>query len=204
MMSIEVYHPRWYYHEVLTTTEISTINEIFQDYIEDDNNFKQPPGWNCNVQTSYQVGENDTPEWKEFLNIIRPYVDDMLSMVRAKAVEVLPQEAWVNKYNPGDSQELHDHCTPNTNLSMVYFHRLNDDDNCQFKFKDPEHSNYMMEGLADLMVLPCEQYHTPPVKQGSIIFFPSHYPHLVSPHRGTQTRITFSANFYLVPYGWRG
>ena len=39
----------------------------------------------------------------------------------------------------------------------------------------------------------------PDVKQGDVIIFPSHYLHLVSPHRGTKTRITISANFNLVP-----
>ena len=203
MSTLETFAPSWYYHEVLKSTEIVGINETFSKYINDESNFSQPPAWNCNVQTSYGC-DNGTPQWTFFMDTIKPYLEDFLEKVQCNAVEVLPQEAWVNKYNPGDSQEAHDHCTPNTNLSMVYFHRLNADDNCDFKFFNRDHSYYRVQGLSDIIALPFEQTTTPAVRQGSIIFFPSHYPHLVSPHRGTQTRITFSANFYIVPKGWRG
>ena len=203
MSTLEVFAPSFYYHEVLKDTEIVGINETFSKYINDESNFSQPPAWSCNVQSSYGC-DNKTPEWAFFIETITPYMNDFLSQVSNSALDVLTQEAWVNKYNPGDSQEMHDHCTPNTNISMVYFHRLNDDDNCEFRFVNHDHSFYRAQGLSDLIALPFDQTTTPSVKQGSIIFFPSHYPHLVTPHRGTQTRITFSANFYVVPHGWRG
>jgi len=106
--------------------------------------------------------------------------------------------AWVNKYNPGDSQETHDHCDPTNNLSMVYFHTLNDDDGCVFKFVNNEHGHLTSQGLGVLNT-PSQPMTVPDVKQGDVIIFPSHYLHLVSPHRGTKTRITISANFNLVP-----
>lgn len=203
MSTLEIFAPSFYYHETLKPDEIASIDEAFRDYIENDNNFSQPPAWNCNVQSSYGC-DNSTPEWKVLMDNISPYLNDFLQKVDSDAVDCLLQEAWVNKYNPGDSQEMHDHCTPNSNLSVVYFHRLNDDDNCQFKFYNRDHNYYQLQGLSDIIALPFEMHHTPSVGSGSIIIFPSHYPHLVSPHRGTQTRITFSANFYIVPHGWRG
>ena len=47
-----------------------------------------------------------------------------------------------------------------------------------------------------------EMVTKPKVSQGDVLFFPSHYPHLVSPHRGTRERITFSANFKVIPKGF--
>ena len=50
------------------------------------------------------------------------------------------QKGWVNKYDPGDSQEIWNICDSQCNLSMVYFHTLNNDDGCQFKFCNTDYA----------------------------------------------------------------
>ena len=202
---IEVFSPKWYYINKLEEEKQNKVSELFKDFIDDDSNFKQPPAWNCNIQCSYQHENNSKAPWDAWLEIVRPQFDNFIEEVGClQDIEILPQEAWVNKYLPGDSQEYHNHCTPNTNISMVYFHTVNEDDNCKFKFHNGEHGEYQLTGLSDLIKIPNTQYTEPKIEQGSIIFFPSFYPHLVSPHRGTKQRITFAANFYIVPQGWRG
>ncbi len=202
---IEVFNPKWYYIDKIEEEKQQEINELFKEFIDNEDNFAQPPAWNCNLQCSYQHKNNSQAPWDKWLEIMRPQFDKFVDSIGAKQdIEILPQEAWVNKYNPGDSQEMHNHCTPNTNISLVYFHTINDDDDCNFKFYNNEHGDYQLTGLSDVLKMPVSQNTMPKVESGSVIYFPSFYPHLVSPHRGTKTRITFAANFYVVPEGWRG
>ena len=202
---IEVFSPKWYHIGKLEEEKQKQVDELFKDFINNDNNFAQPPVWNCNLKSSFQHANNSTASWDQWLEIIRPQFNEFVEEIGClQEIEILPQEAWINKYRPGDSQELHTHCTPNTNISMVYFHTINKNDNCQFKFYNQEYNDYQLTGLSDLLKLPVSQNTIPKIEQGNIIFFPSFYPHLVSPHRGTSDRVTFAANFYIVPQGWAG
>ena len=198
-MTIQVFNPKWYFQSRLGPRSQLIVDELFREYISNENNFRQPEDWNCIVQTSWSNKPDDSAPYGEWLDVIRPIFDKFIEEVGAKTdIEILPMNAWVNKYNPGDSQETHDHCDPSNNLSMVYFHTLNDDDGCVFKFVNPEHGHLTSQGL-NVLNTPSQPMTVPDVKQGDVIIFPSHYLHLVSPHRGTKTRITISANFNLVP-----
>ena len=199
-MTVQVFCPKWYFQTRLSDEAIEQTKELFDEFLNNDDHFHQPPSWSCNVQSSWQkMNESDGP-WTEWLNILQPVWNEFMDEVGVmQNVEIAPSNAWANKYNPGDSQETHDHCTPTSNLSMVYFHTLNDDDGCEFMFYNVEHAAYQMQGLSDTLKAPTMQTTKPDVKVGDIIIFPSHYHHLVSPHRGTKTRITFSLNFQVYP-----
>ena len=199
-MTIQVFNPKWYFQSRLGPRSQLIVDELFREYISNENNFRQPEDWNCIVQTSWSNKPDDSAPYGEWLDVIRPIFDKFIEEVGAKTdIEILPMNAWVNKYNPGDSQETHDHCDPSNNLSMVYFHTLNDDDGAEFAFYNVEHAAYQMQGLSDTVKSPTQQTTVPKVVEGDIIIFPSHYHHLVSPHRGTKTRITFSLNFQIRP-----
>ena len=198
-MTLQVFCPKWYFQTRLSDEAIEQTKELFDEFLNNNDHFHQPPSWSCNVQSSWQkMDESDGP-WTEWLNILKPVWNEFMDEVGVmQNVEIAPNNAWANKYNPGDSQETHDHCTPSSNLSMVYFHTLNDDDGCVFKFVNTEHGHLTSQGL-NVLNTPSQPMTVPDVKQGDVIIFPSHYLHLVSPHRGTKTRITISANFNLVP-----
>ena len=55
-------------------------------------------------------------------------------------------------------------------------------------------------GYNKMFQIPNKPVSVPKVNSGDLIFFPSFYPHFVTPHffRGFE-RITFSANFLIVP-----
>jgi hypothetical protein len=198
-MTIQVFNPKWYFQSQLGPRSQLIIDELFREYIANENNFHQPEDWNCNVQTSWSTKPDESAPYGEWLDVLRPIFDKFIEEVGSKTdIEILPMNAWVSKYNSGDSQEAHDHCDPTNNLSMVYFHTVNDDDGCAFKFINTEHQLYKSQGL-DVLNAPSQQVTVPEVKKGDVIIFPSHYLHLVSPHRGTTTRITISANFNVVP-----
>ena len=199
-MTLQIFCPKWYFQSSLTDDAIKQTNELFDEFVKNDENFHQPPMWNCNVQSSWERTPESKGPWTEWVNIIKPVWNEFLETVGARCnIEVVPQNAWVNRYDPGDSQEMHDHCTPSSNLSMVYFHTLNDDDGCEFMFYNTEHAAYQMQGLSDTLQSPTQPTTKPSVRSGDILIFPSHYHHLVSPHRGTKTRITFSLNFQVYP-----
>ena len=198
-MTIQVFNPKWYFQSTLGPQAYQKTVDLFRDYIDNPSNFRQPDDWNCNVQTSWSNQPDESAPYGEWLDVLRPIFDKFIEEVGSRAdIQILPMNAWINKYNPGESQEAHDHCDPTNNLSMVFFHTLNDDDGCAFKFINTEHQLYKSQGL-DILNAPSQQVTVPKVKSGDVLIFPSHYLHLVSPHRGTKTRITISANFNLVP-----
>lgn len=199
-MTLQVFCPKWYFQTKLSTLLIQETRDLFDVFLNEDSHFHSPPMWNCNVQSTWQRKPEGDGPWSEWMGTIKPVFDEFIDNVGAQGkIEITPQNAWANRYNPGDSQEVHDHCTPTSNLSMVYFHTLNDDDKCSFMFYNTEHAAYQMQGLSDTLSTPTQQTTTPAVEEGTIIIFPSHYHHLVSPHRGTKTRITFSLNFQVYP-----
>jgi hypothetical protein len=198
-MTIQVFNPKWYFQSTLGSQAYQKTVDLFRDYIDNPSNFRQPDDWNCNVQTSWSNQPDESAPYGEWLDVLRPIFDKFIEEVGSKVdIQILPMNAWINKYNPGESQEAHDHCDPSNNLSMVFFHTINDDDGCAFKFINTEHQLYKSQGL-DILNAPSQQVTVPKVKSGDVLIFPSHYLHLVSPHRGTKTRITISANFNLVP-----
>jgi hypothetical protein len=202
-MTIQVFCPKWYYQGQLSEENQTEVRDLFSDFLSNSDNFAQPETWKCNVTSSFQTEGNMNAPWDKFMNIMKPSFDELIDQTGAlQEIQVLIENAWANKYNPGDSQEYHDHCTPSSNLSMVYFYELNDDDGCEFVFYNGEHAPYKLSGLADTIMCPVEMVTKPKVSQGDVLFFPSHYPHLVSPHRGTRERITFSANFKVIPKGF--
>ena len=102
-------------------------------------------------------------------------------------------EAWLNKYERGDSQEVHTHIgADNCTFSCSYFaqYALND---ARFLFYDPDQTKHLgdftkhYDGVVNTWF--------PDVQEGDIIIFPSWIHHQVEPHRSDTTRITVSANF---------
>ena len=194
------FNPKWYFHSSLSLDNQQITQKMFENFISDDENFHQPKTWNCDVQSSWAKKSDLNGPWDDWMSVIDSVWSEFIdTMGTQRSIEILLQDAWVNKYNPGDSQEMHDHCGAECNLSMVYFHTINDDDGCQFQFCNTDFGVYSMQGLSDTLKLPTSNLTIPKVSQGDILIFPSHYYHLVSPHRGTKTRITFSLNFKIIP-----
>ena len=194
------FNPKWYFHSSLSVDNQQITQKLFDKFISDGENFYQPKSWNCNVQSSLGKSDELSSPWKKWMPIIDLVCGEFVDTIGTYCpVEILFRDGWINKYNPGDSQEMHEHCDSQSNLSMVYFHTLNDDDGCQFKFCNTDYASYQMQGLSNTLKLPSDAFTIPEVSQGDFLIFPSHYYHLVSPHRGTKTRITFSLNFRINP-----
>lgn len=195
-MAINYFCPKWYSHHHLKDEEINKINLLFDDYINNLKNFENPKNWECNVKSSLYLDSNEDEIWRNLFTIFQPYLIELIKeSCFQKEIKVYPVEMWVNKYDRGDFQEYHDHCSRDSNLSMVYFHQLNEDDGCKFQFYNDMHQLYKLSGLDNIFNLDgISHAFVPNISRGSIIFFPSNYIHSVSLHKGSKTRITFSAN----------
>ena len=199
-MSVEMFAPAWYYVGDVNEEYQKRIEDLFKPFISNDDNFSDAVGWNCNVQTSFQHANNGSAPWTQWLECLRPQVDEFMDELQPLCdIEIIPQEAWVNKYHKGDHQEYHDHAVPQCNLSMVYFHTLTPGEMSNFKFYNNSHSLYKSCGLVDVFNLPTGFAIEPKIRQGSLVIFPSFYPHYVTPNNSDHERVTLSGNFWVVP-----
>ena len=111
-----------------------------------------------------------------------------------KDIHVNLWAAWVNYYQRGCYQEIHDHVSVGCDLSGVMF--LNDGpDFSKFYFFNRLNTN-LTTNLSDL--LDFEDSFTPFVNVGDVLVFPSSLCHGVSQHRSDTVRRTFSFNIQIV------
>ena len=199
-MTVQVFSPKWFFHDRLSEEDQQETKEMFSDFLNNEDNFQQPKGWSCNIRTSW-MHENNTKElWNGWLKNLKPTMDRFVAEVGTKCdVDIIMDNSWANKYDIGNYQEVHDHSdSMRTNISMVYFYEIDEDD-VGFRFYNKEHSTIRLLGIDEVVNTPDEQLTIPKGKKGDVLMFPSHYLHLVTPYKGTNTRITFSANFTIRP-----
>ena len=198
-MTVEMFTPRWYYKGKVPFENQQEIERTFEEFMDLEKNFINPDNINGELLTSYGLPTNQSAPWERWLEFIKPCLSEMVDQLKPKRdIEVVLQEAWVNRYQKGHYQEYHCHSVQHCNLAAVYFYRL--EGGCtNFKFYNNQHAAYKACGLDDMFEIPTAATITPKVQQGDIIIFPAHYPHLVSPNKSEFERITFSANFDVVP-----
>ena len=193
MSNLKLFAPYFYWHGSLLESHVKQIDRIFKRFIDNENNFKLDPGWDCTLKTSFKTKQSmEFLGWNTFNEIM---IDHIKSFLNDTESNILPVNYWCNKYEPGDSQEIHTHVGEKSNISLVYFHTVSEENNCDFVFYDREYrdSHFASGFMED--ELPKSENCRPKVKSGDFIVFPSHYPHYVTTHKGIGTRITFSANY---------
>ena len=191
---IKYFNPKWYYQGKFSDEQVKRIDDLFSDWIEDDEKFGIPKDWQklCRV-TSSDRKQDLSPLWDEYLEILKPTQDEFLSQIDLKYdAELVCDNIWCNKYVKGDFQEVHNHCHPDYNIAMVYFHRCN---GSQFHFFDATWTENRTSGLDLIMNVPGKEVLQLEVEQGDVVLFPTHYPHFVSPNMDDDIRITFAGNF---------
>lgn len=189
MSQICTLFPQFYYHG-----EVEKHQQLKDKLLSEltDDKLSQPKEWNCSVQSSFETQNNFS--WDYFYECIKPNLLDMHQQLKGNPLHQFNMtEAWLNKYERGDSQEVHTHIgADNTTFSCSYFaqYALND---ARFLFYDPDQTKHLGEfskhygGVVNTWF--------PDVQEGDIIIFPSWIHHQVEPHRSDTTRITVSANF---------
>ena len=195
MSNMKLFKPCFYWHGSLREGHVKKIDRLFKDYLDNEDNFIDS-GWSCKLKTSFRSDEAAMyPGWKTFHPLMIHYFKPFIDEIHPPDAQIYSLDAWCNKYEPGDSQEIHTHTGPDAQISLVYFHTVSEENKCDFVFYDENLSDYQMLDFGDHDKLPLYGNNIPKVKSGDFIVFPSHYPHYVTTHKGTGTRITFSANY---------
>ena len=189
MSQICTLFPQFYYHG-----EVEKHQELKDKLLSEltDDKLSQPKEWNCSVQSSFETDNNFS--WDYFYECIKPNLIDMHQQLNGNPLHQFKMtEAWLNKYERGDSQEVHTHIgADNCTFSCSYFaqYALND---ARFLFYDPDQTKHLGEFTKHYSGVVNTWF--PDVQEGDIIIFPSWLHHQVEPHRSDTTRITVSANF---------
>ena len=149
---------------------------------------KKPNSWaeKCQVKTTNLV-------WKDYVDELTPILE-LVSDHMNIDMNITLQNPWINHYELGSYQEIHDHTE--CDMSAVMF--LNDGDNfSKFYFYD-RLSFQIGDTLRTLLNL--DDFWYPDINVGDVIAFPSTFCHGVTPHRSEVTRKTFSFNFKVNQY----
>ncbi len=167
-------------------------------WIFDVPNFKEVLDY-CDKQTNY----SDTPSWASMCNIrtisldinelfpiIEPSVTLFLDEMK-EDVELLPtKEPWLNFYERGGHQEIHDH--PSDIVSVMF---LNDGKNFSEFFFYNRHGRDLNDAWRDSSKFSLHTTWSPEITAGQIIFFPGHMLHGVTQHDNDTIRKTLACNF---------
>ena len=106
-------------------------------------------------------------------------------------------DPWMNLYKRGQHQELHDH--GGYDLSSVFFRHdgigVSKDDMGSFYFRDRNNSQ-LTQPIQQIVGY--SAYFSPKIREGDIIFFPSHILHGVTPNKTDKTRVSMSTNFRII------
>lgn len=123
-----------------------------------------------------------------FLNALSPSLKIFFDELGVEHYNTDVTEVWKNSYKKGYHQEIHDH--PDCDLSCVIF--LDDYKEGQSKFYfSNRHSREPNSVWGNIINL--HSWYMYPEK-GSLIFFPSHMLHGVTPHNSNKNRETISIN----------
>jgi len=105
----------------------------------------------------------------------------------SKPFRINIEDPWLNYYERGSFQEMHDH---QTEFACVYFINSGPDFSV-FSFYDRNRVNLLPECQ---YIMDYKYQDTPNISAGDIIFFPGQMLHYVSPHNSDTIRKTLSVN----------
>lgn len=172
------------------------ILSTFLPIIEDDTNFIQP--WiYSKCKSTCQHPNNLNLPWDVFYQAIKPNVEEYLeSLHPSSPYKISSSEVWLNVYDQGGYQEIHDHAFPNRAFSCAYIVEYpTDQDGGKLVFENTSFPIVQMAGLNRIFDAFNYEKFIPDISAGTLVIFPSWVKHYVLPNNSTQRRTTISANF---------
>ena len=140
---------------------------------------------------------NTVIDVKNFTEIISKHFDEYaLALTKRKQdVKIKLMDAWLNKYEKGDAQEPHNHCTVGSIrcFSGCIFLSFDKEKDARFRFHNQSMINYNEPD--DAFALLAEGVTCPDITQGDIILFNSSSWHSVEKQKESTNRTTLSFNF---------
>lgn len=150
--------------------------------------------------TDFWQSRNDLQtldEFRSFRTMIEAATNDVLQQIVVEHDSFLITGCWANVGPPGSEHPLHTH--PNNYLSGVYYPQVPAGGDV-IGFRDPRpetniiapHIEKKTEFNVRAVVLP--------VRPGSLLMFPSWFPHYVPPNQGDSERVSISFNIMFASY----
>ena len=137
----------------------------------------------------------------DFSKVILKHADEYLQLAskRKQYFDLTMGDCWLNKYEKGDSQELHHHCGPVSNFSGCIFLKFDKEKDAKFGFYNHNLTDYT-NWYNMLCFSETAEWLYPDVSQGDIILFPSTAWHQVGRQQESTVRMTLSFNFDVIPH----
>ena len=175
----------------------SQVQEDFKDVLEDDSNFSKIPTRYSNVDTTYGKPDATNLPFKQFIRSAIEGLNEYLETFQVDRQLDYQIECWVNRYSPGQFQEIHNHAGP-AHISCAYMLKTPPNSG-NFVFYNDTYDYFHQIGLPDLSAGAFKYNNriTPPCEEGDIIYFPSNLGHYVSDNKSDKVRATISANFVI-------
>ena len=126
----------------------------------------------------------------KYIKFLQPNVDEF-SKIIGKNFNYRVNDMWLNTYDYGSYQEIHDHVP--ADISCVFFPNTGEKFS-EFYFRDRSSADlsYKLKQILNLYDL-----WTPSISSGDIIFFPSNMLHGVSCHLSSTLRKTVSCDIII-------
>lgn len=149
--------------------------------------------WNCNLKTSHAL-DTDNSWVQEFISYIQPYVFAYIEKHKCtdKSFDVIFDRPWVNLYEYGDNQNLHNHLGSNNILSYSYFlHFPENSSKISFRnsIRDKNFHGQDSERILNII----DSFYEPEINEGDLVIFPSWLEHSVHKNKNNK-RVTISGN----------
>ena len=178
--------------------EMDGINKSILDNLDTfikNNENKKPINWCCDLYVSGIGGnlieQSIFSKLKEpILNIANEFCD--LLKYDNINFELKIKDSWLNVYNKGHSQEVHNH--PDSDISAIYYPCASDEDG-MLVLKSPFHDNMRCTPILEQNERNLTQIFIRPV-EGVLVIFPSYLLHSVMPNT-SEKRVSISLNFIL-------
>lgn len=170
---------------------------LFDHVSEDNISERVPKKWTARLNTNYGFDDN-LLSVEKFKLLEKHVFNCVISNLPCKNFQL--SNFWYNIYKRDFYQESHHHCDIGTVLSGIYFHK----NTTPPQFINPEAPVIGAMGYHSLLDKTWfsktrKSHHTPEVKDGDIIVFPSDLIHEVPRYDKDGLRITFSFNLFVVP-----
>ena len=149
---------------------------------------KENPDW-----ASKSCIKTTTLPWRDYVNDITPILSTFSDMLNVN-LNIDIQGMWLNHYEHGGYQEIHDH--GDSDFSGVMF--LNDGPNFSKFFFYDRMSFQVGVAVRKILNIPDSWYY--PSSPGDVIIFPSTFCHGVTRHESDIVRKTLSFNLKVKKY----
>jgi hypothetical protein len=168
-------------------------------YLNDPNNFLEPWVYSKCKSTCQHPNNKNLP-WHVFFEAVRPNIEEYFD----KLDPMIPytvncDEIWMNIYEEGGYQEIHDHSFPNRSFALAYILEMPNEENVggQLIFENTNFPIVQSTGINRIFSAFNYEKFIPELEEGTLVVFPSWIKHYVLPNQSKQRRASISANIII-------